>query len=228
MDLSDAELARYARQLILPGFDSSTQETIRSARVHVVGAGPVAGPALLYLAEAGIGTLYVDDGSDVEPGDAVSWLYAPADAGNQRLFAAIQAIQRASGFVKVRPHATGVAIDAALVCAPTANVARVAADRARLSGAPFVVALADGDDGTVVTVPRGEPCFSCASRPGSSLSPAPGVESATGSMAAMELLLVLAGQVRGPGSGRRIEMTQGQPAVFATQRRAGCDCSNAY
>src|SRR5512147_2509994 len=65
MDLTEAEVARYACQLALPGFGAEGQVALRTARVHVVGAGVVAVPALLYLAQAGVGTLYLDDAHDV-------------------------------------------------------------------------------------------------------------------------------------------------------------------
>ena len=97
MALSDAEVARYARQLILPGFGPLAQEFLRAARVHVVGAGDVAGPALLYLAAAGIGTLYVDDGADVSPEDTAAWLYGAEQVGQPRIFAAVEAVRAAAG-----------------------------------------------------------------------------------------------------------------------------------
>lgn len=228
MDMQDAELARYARQLILPGFDAAAQASIRSARVHVVGAAAVAGPALLFLAGAGVGTIFVDDGEEVTPEDAAAWLYAPADAGQPRMLAAIDAVRRASAFVKARPYATGTSIEATLVCAASSAIARIAAERARTTGVPHVVAVADGDGGAVVSVPRGEPCFSCASRPGSNLTPDPGASAALGSVAALELLLLLTGIVRGAGAGRRIDLAAGLPTTSPTQRRAGCECSTVY
>jgi molybdopterin-synthase adenylyltransferase len=227
MDLTEAERARYALQLALPDLGPEALERIRAARVHVVGAGAVAGPALLYLAQAGIGTIYLDDGADVAAEDAAAWLYESEQVGEPRLFAAMGAVRAASSFVKVRAYGTGVDASATLVCALTAGVARQAAERARLSGKPHVVALADGDGGAVVTVPSGAPCYGCASRPGAGVTPGPAA-AAVGALAALELLLMVAGAVKGPGAGRRIDLVLGEPRAQPTARVPGCDCANVY
>ena len=228
MDLQDAEVARYQRQLILPGFDAATQAMLRSARVQVVGAGSVAGPALLFLAAAGAGTLYVDDGDEVTAEDSSAWIYRPEEIGQPRLLAAFETVRRTSAFVKVRAYGTGTSIDAALVCAATSGVARIAAERARTTGVPHVVALADGNGGTVVSVPRGEPCFTCATSPGSNLAPTPGAAASIGTLAALELILLIAGIVRGPGTGRRVDVAAGLPTTTPTKRRPGCECATVY
>jgi adenylyltransferase/sulfurtransferase len=229
MALTDAEVARYARQLVLPGLGAAAQELIRAAQVHVVGAGAVAGPALLYLAQAGVGTIYVDDGADVAAEDAGAWLYAPDQVGEPRLFAAMEAVRGASEFVKVRAQATtGTHPTAALVCAPSGNVARIAAERARLAGLPHVVALADGDGGQVVSVPSGAPCYNCGSRPSVAASPDGGAAAAVGALAALELLLVVGGVLKASGHGRRIDLVLGHPHMQPTARIPGCDCANSY
>jgi len=222
--LSDAEIARYARQLILPGFVPVTQEFLRAARVHVVGAGEVAGPALLYLAMAGVGTLHVDDGLDVAPEDAAAWLYGADQVGQPRLFAAIEALRAATAFSKARGYATDADPTAALVCTSSLGVARDAAERARVAGLPHVVAVVDGDGGEVVAVPPGAPCYACASRPGSGAPPRPGAAAAVGALGALELLLILAGVVEGE-PGRRIDVVLGQPQARATSRVPGCACA---
>ena len=227
--LTEPEIARYARQLILPGFGPDEQERIRSARVHVVGAGPVAGPALLSLAQAGVGTLFVDDGADVAEGDAASWLYGPEQVGQPRLLAALDAVRGASAFVKVRPYATtGVELSATLVCVSDRGTASKAAERARLTGLPHVVAIAEGDGGEVVAVPSGAPCYSCASRPGAGVHPQPGAAAAVGLLGAVELLVMLSGLAMSSGSGRHIGLVLGRPHVRPTSRIPGCDCANAY
>ncbi len=223
MSLSDAEIARYARQLILPALGPVTQEFLRAARVHVVGAGDVAGPALLYLAAAGVGTLYLDDALDVAPEDAAAWLYGADQVGTPRLLAAMEVLRAATAFSRPRAYATAADPTAALVCAGSVGVARTAAERARVAGLPHVVALADGDGGEVVAVPPGAPCFACAARAGTGAAVRPGVAAAVGALGALELLLILGGAVQGPG-GRRVDLVSGQPYSRATTRIPGCAC----
>lgn len=228
MSPTAAEDARFARQQRLPGVGPAGQQLIRDARIHVVGAGAVAGPALLYLAQAGVGTIYVDDGGDVDDGDAGSWLFTPDQAGQPRLFAAVEALRAASGFVRVRPYATDAEPTATLVCAQREPIARKAADRARLGGLPHVVALASGDGGEVVAVPPGAPCYGCASRPGARLPPRAGAAAAIGTLAAVELLLVVLRLLPGKTIGRRIDLAEGWPTVRPTERLPGCDCHNIH
>ena len=224
MALSPAEVARYARQLSLPGFVPATQELLRLARVQVVGAGEVAGPALLYLAAAGVGSLLVDDARDLAPDDAPSWLYGAGEVGQPRAFAAISAVRAATSFCKPRPYATGAHPTAALICAASPRTAREAAEQARLAGLPHVVALADGDDGEVVSVPPGAPCYQCASRLASGATAPPGAAAAAlGALAALELLQMVAGLVEGP-AGRRVDLVVGEPRARPTTRVAGCAC----
>ncbi|BDG06107.1 HesA/MoeB/ThiF family protein [Anaeromyxobacter oryzae] len=228
MSLTDAEAARFARQLLLPGLGEAGQQRIRDARIHVVGAGATGGPALLHLARAGVGTIYVDDGADVASGDAAAWLYAPDDAGRPRMFTAIAALRDASPLVEVRAHATGADVTATLVCAPSEAVARTAAERARLAGLPHVVVLGDGDGGEVVSIPSGAPCLGCASRPGARVPPRAGTAAALGTLGALELLLLVGRLGPGAATGRRITLVDGWPAVQPTARTPGCDCHNVY
>lgn len=64
--MRDADLHRYARQLILPNMDEGLQSRIKQTSVVVVGAGGVGCPVILYLAAAGIGKLTVIDGDKIE------------------------------------------------------------------------------------------------------------------------------------------------------------------
>ncbi len=61
MALSKEQIARYSRQLILPGLGVKGQERLRSASVLVVGAGGLGSPAALYIAAAGVGTIGIID-----------------------------------------------------------------------------------------------------------------------------------------------------------------------
>jgi len=61
MDLTDRQIERYARHLVLPEIGEAGQETLLAARVLVIGAGGLGSPLLLYLAASGVGTLGVVD-----------------------------------------------------------------------------------------------------------------------------------------------------------------------
>ena len=61
MALSDKELERYARHIILHEIGGPGQQKLKAARVLVVGAGGLGAPVLLYLAAAGVGTIGIVD-----------------------------------------------------------------------------------------------------------------------------------------------------------------------
>jgi adenylyltransferase/sulfurtransferase len=223
--LSESEAARYACHLALPGFVPATQEFLRAARVQVVGAGELAGPAMLYLAAAGVGALLVDDALDLAPEDVAAWPYGAGEVGLPRVFAALPAIRAAASSCVVRPYATGTEPTAALICVSSPRTAREGAERARLSGLPHVVALGDGADGEVVSVPVGAPCYLCGTRMRTAVAARPGpTAAALGALAALELLQILAGLVEGT-SGRRVDLVTGFPQSLPTTRVAGCACA---
>jgi adenylyltransferase/sulfurtransferase len=64
--LSDHDLHRFARQLILNGFGEDHQLALLSSHVVVIGAGGLGAPLLQYLAAAGIGKLTIFDDDRVE------------------------------------------------------------------------------------------------------------------------------------------------------------------
>jgi len=64
--LSDDDLMRYSRQILMPAFDVAAQQALANSRVLVVGAGGLGCPVVLYLAAAGVGATHVIDDDRVE------------------------------------------------------------------------------------------------------------------------------------------------------------------
>ena len=65
-ELSDGELERYARHIVLPQFGGVGQRRLKAARIAVVGAGGIGSAAIPALAGAGAGRLTIIDDDVVD------------------------------------------------------------------------------------------------------------------------------------------------------------------
>ncbi|MDA9009570.1 molybdopterin-synthase adenylyltransferase MoeB [Alphaproteobacteria bacterium] len=65
-ELTDNQIERYARHLVLPEIDEEGQAKLLVAKVLIIGAGGLGSPLLMYLAAAGVGTLYIADDDEVD------------------------------------------------------------------------------------------------------------------------------------------------------------------
>lgn len=66
MDLTDEQLLRYSRQILLPQFDLVGQERLLQATVIIFGLGGLGSPVSLYLAASGVGKLILVDPDTVD------------------------------------------------------------------------------------------------------------------------------------------------------------------
>jgi adenylyltransferase/sulfurtransferase len=220
--LDDERRERYSRQLVIPAIGPAGQGRLGEARVRVIGASGAAVPGILYLTLAGVGTLWIDDPERVGPSDVGHWVFPPESAGQPRSEVAAAALQARSRFVRVEPWRDGLKPTATLVLAVPMAQAVASAEAARRAGLPHVVAEVDGEGGTVLTVPVGAPCFACGRSIGGRARPSQPGAAALTSLAAQELVLLLASP--SGAIGRRIDLTRGVPSTRATARLAGCAC----
>ncbi|MDR2554634.1 MAG: molybdopterin-synthase adenylyltransferase MoeB [Fibromonadaceae bacterium] len=66
MALSNEQLERYSRHIILSEVGAKGQKKILDSKVLIIGAGGLGAPAALYLAAAGVGTIGIADADEVD------------------------------------------------------------------------------------------------------------------------------------------------------------------
>jgi len=112
---SAAELARYNRHIIIPGFGIEAQEKLKKSKVLVVGAGGLGSPVLLYLAAAGIGTIGIVECDAVDDSNLQRQvLYGTADVGTPKAEAARKRLLSLNPYINIIIHDTQLTASNAL------------------------------------------------------------------------------------------------------------------
>jgi molybdopterin/thiamine biosynthesis adenylyltransferase len=247
--LSDAELDRYARHLVLREIGGPGQMRLRDARVLIVGAGGLGAPVCLYLAAAGVGRITLADDDVVSLSNLQRQVIFRTDQQGQP-----KAEAAGAAMVALNPHVAVIPLprritgdDAALIAEhdlvidgsdsfPSragVNVACVAAGAPLLAGA---IAQWEGQV-TLYDPKRGGPCLHCLfpEAPAQGLAPAcaeagvvgalPGV---VGSIMALEAIKHLTGAGQGlRGRMMLYDGLYGETRVIGTNARKGCEICGA-
>ncbi|CAH0351997.1 MAG: HesA/MoeB/ThiF family protein [Sphingobium sp.] len=102
MSLTDSQLERYARHIVLKEIGGAGQARLLSGHVALVGAGGIGSPAIQYLAAAGVGTLRVIDDDAVALSNLQRQvLFGTADIDAPKAEAAVAAVARLTPDVHV-------------------------------------------------------------------------------------------------------------------------------
>ncbi|WP_318369321.1 molybdopterin-synthase adenylyltransferase MoeB [Enterobacter sp.] len=177
VELTDAEMMRYNRQIVLRGFDFDGQERLKAARVLVVGLGGLGCAAAQYLAAAGVGHLTLLDFDTVSLSNLQrQTLHSDATLGQPKVESAHAALAR------INPHVTftilnaqleGEALnqqiaahDLVLDCTDNVAIRNQLNAGCYLVKIPLVSGAAIRMEGqiSVFTYQPGEPCYRCLSR----------------------------------------------------------------
>ena len=113
--LSNEEIRRYSRHLIMPEVGLDGQKKLKDARVLAIGAGGLGSPLAVYLAAAGIGTIGLVDFDVVDDSNLQRQiLYGTSDVGRPKLQAAAERLRDLNPGVRIVPYETRLSSENAL------------------------------------------------------------------------------------------------------------------
>lgn len=215
MSLSDAQLERYARHIVLREIGGEGQRKLLAAHVAVIGAGGIGSPVIQYLAAAGVGRLTIIDDDVVDLSNLQrQTLFGTADEGASKVERAKAAVAALNPDVEVRAIPDRITADNAEAILASVDVVidgsdnfgtRLAvADAALRLRIPLVSASIGQFEGQLAVFrgwEAGKPCYRClvGDDPGlpeqscSEQGVLGGLPGVMGSLAAMEAVRAITG-----------------------------------
>lgn len=173
--LSDDELLRYSRQILLKQIDIDGQLKLKQSRVLIVGLGGLGSPVALYLAAAGVGELHLADFDTVDATNLHRQiLHGTTSVGRAKVDSAIERLEALNPLVKVVPLRTALdadslgpavaAVDLVLDCTDNFAIREAVNGACVAAGKPLVSGAAIRLEGQLsVFDPRvaSSPCYHC-------------------------------------------------------------------
>jgi sulfur-carrier protein adenylyltransferase/sulfurtransferase len=113
--LTNEEILRYSRHLIMPEVGMEGQQKLKAARVLCIGAGGLGSPLALYLGAAGVGTLGIVDFDVVDYTNLQRQIiHTTADVGRKKLDSASEKLKAINPFLNIRKFETRLSSENAL------------------------------------------------------------------------------------------------------------------
>lgn len=238
-DLTDVEIERYARQLVMPDFGVSGQMKLKESSALVIGAGALGSVVAGYLAAAGVGRIGIVDGDAVDLSNLQrQLLFCDVDLGRSKADALADRLGALNTEVLVEPfparvdEANALALlagrDVVADCSDNFETRFTVNDASVRVGVPLVEAGILGLDGLLMTVlPGMSACYRCAfpepPPPGAVPSCAEAgmlgpIAGTIGSLQALEAVKILTGL--GDPAVDRVVQVEGRSISFTSVRVA--------
>lgn len=248
MHLTDEQLDRYARHIILKEIGGAGQIALLSATVAVIGAGGIGSPAIQYLAAAGVGRLRLIDDDIVSLSNLQrQTLFGTADLGRPKVEVARERVKDMNPDVAIEAIALRIDAENASALLTGADLVLdgcdnfqtrlIVADTARTLHIPLISAAVGQFDGQLATWRGWEatrPCYRCLvgddpDRPNISCADQGVLGALTGvmgSMAAMEAIRAITGFGEDP-TGRLllIDALAFRTRTISVPKDPGCRCA---
>jgi adenylyltransferase/sulfurtransferase len=104
-ELTNDEVRRYSRHLIIPDVGMAGQKRLKNAKVLVIGAGGLGSPALMDLAAAGVGTLGIAEFDEVDESNLQRQIiHGQSDVGKPKAISAKESVAEINPLVEVVVH----------------------------------------------------------------------------------------------------------------------------
>lgn len=173
MAMTNEQIERYSRHLILKEVGVKGQKKLLSSKVLIIGAGGLGAPAAMYLAAAGVGTIGIADSDVVDLSNLQRQIiHSTPDVGKSKVDSARETIQRLNPDVEVKTYQTFVSAsnimelirDYDFILDGTDNFPAkfLINDACVLAGKPFCHAGIIQFRGQLMTyVPGRGPCYRC-------------------------------------------------------------------
>ncbi len=105
MAMTDEQIERYSRHIILKEVGAKGQKKLLNAKVLIIGAGGLGAPAAMYLAAAGVGTIGIVDADEVDLSNLQRQIiHTTADIGKPKVKSAKETMNAMNPDVEVKTY----------------------------------------------------------------------------------------------------------------------------
>ena len=250
LPLTEEEIRRYARHIVLPEVGGRGQRKLLASRVLIVGAGGLGSPAALYLAAAGVGTIGIVDPDAVDLSNLQRQIiHSMKDLGRPKVFSAAERMEALNPSVGVVAYHGRLSAENAIEMIRGYDVVLDGSDNfptkflvndaCVMLDIPVVIAGILRFDGQLYTIiPKEGPCYRCLFRqpPPAGLIPScqeagilGAVAGVMGSLQALQAVKILLG-IGEPGAGQVLffDALPGEFKAIRVRRDPACPlCGDA-